>query len=142
MAIINLTKKNFTNLISKSIDDAEDSFLISLMLAGGKDKMKEVIADVPDEQLIWVNTDHISAASAPTKVHETGEIVFRIYFKYTDSKDNAIWIKGEDYKRFIMAWSGEANWLSEGEYNVQEGHYVTISDDSKKVIVKNENCAL
>ena len=138
MAIINLTQKNFSKLISEKIDDMSGMDLLAASLMGGKDKMKEAIADMPDEQLLWVNTDHVAAASAPVKMRETGDVVFRIYFKHTDSKENAIWIKGDDYKRFILTWAGEAKSINEGEYEVPSGYKVTVSEDGSKVTIEKK----
>jgi hypothetical protein len=103
---------------------------------GGRDEMKKAIADVPDENLLWVNTDHVVAASAPIKAAETGEVVFRIYFDHPDRKDNPIWIKGDDYKRFILAWAGEIKTINEGEYEVPSGYRAISSDDGSKVTVE------
>ena len=63
MAIINVTQKTFTKAISEKIDDLGGMGFMAAALMGGKDKMKEAIADVPDEQLLWVNTDHVAAVS-------------------------------------------------------------------------------
>lgn len=136
MAIINVTQKTFTKAISEKIDDLGGMGFMAAALMGGKDKMKEAIADVPDEQLLWVNTDHVVAASAPVKAAETGDVVFRIYFDHPDRKDNPIWIKGEDYKRFILAWAGEIKTINEGEYEVPSGYRAISTEDGSKVIVE------
>ena len=75
MAIINVTQKNFTKVIAEKLDNMGGMGLLAASLMGGKDEMKKAIADVPDENLLWVNTDHVVAASAPIKAVETGELV-------------------------------------------------------------------
>ena len=143
MAIINLTQKNFTKVITDKLDNMDGMGLLAASLIGGKDELKKAIADVPDENLLWVNTDHVVAASAPITAAETGEVVFRIYFDHPDRKDNPIWIKGEDYKRFILAWAGEVKSINEGEYEVPSGYRAISTEYGSKVIVKkievNEN---
>lgn len=136
MAIINVTQKNFTKVIAEKLDNMGGMGLLAASLMGGKDEMKKAIADVPDENLLWVNTDHVVAASAPIKATETGEVVFRIYFDHPDRKDNPIWIKGDDYKRFILAWAGEIKTVNEGEYEVPSGYRAISSDDGSKVTVE------
>lgn len=107
MAIIKVTQKNFTKLLNEKIDDLGGMGLLAASFIGGKDKMREAIASVPDENVLWVNTDHVAAASGPIKVAKTGELVFRIYFRYPVEKSDALWIKADDYKKFILAWAGE-----------------------------------
>jgi len=136
MAIINVTQKNFSKAISEKIDKMEAEGLLFSAFMGGKDEMKKALADMPDENLLWVNTDYVAAVSAPTRVSESGDVVFRIHFKYPESKDNPIWIKGDDYKRFILAWAGEVKTLNEGEYEVPSGYHVTIKDDGGKICIK------
>jgi len=138
MAIINVTQKNFTKVIAEKLDNMGGMGFLAASLMGGKDEMKKAIADLPDENLLWVNTDHVVAASAPIKTVETGELVFRIYFDHPDRKDNPIWIKGEDYKRFILAWAGEVKSINEGEYEVPSGYRVVVSEDGNKVTVRKE----
>lgn len=136
MAIINVTQKTFTKAISEKIDDLGGMGFVAAALIGGKDEMKKAIADVPDEQLLWVNTDHVAAVSEPTEISETGDVVFRIYFRFPANKENAIWIKGEDYKRFILAWAGEIKTINEGEYEVPIGYRAISTDDGSKVKVE------
>lgn len=135
MAIIGVTQKNFTKVISEKLDKMGVEGLFASALMGGKDKMKEAIADVPDENTIWVNTDHVVAASTPMRVAETGDVVFRIYFRHPDEKNNAVWIKADDYKRFILAWAGELKCLTEGDYEVPVGYEAISYEDGKKVKV-------
>ena len=136
MAIINVTQKNFSKILSEKIDGMGGVGLLAASLMGGKDEMKKAIADMPDENLLWVNTDHVVAVGGMTKVAETGDLVFRIFFKYPDSKDDPVWIKGDDYKRFIMAWAGEERWVCEGEYNVPDGYRAISYEDGSKVKVE------
>ena len=136
MAIINVTQKNFTKVIAEKLDNMGGMGLLAASLMGGKDEMKKAIADVPDENLLWVNTDHVVAASAPVKAAGTGEVVFRIYFDHPDRNNNPIWIKGDDYKRFILAWAGEIKTINEGEYEVPSGYRAISSDDGSKVTVE------
>ena len=136
MAIINVTRKNFSKLVSEKIDELGFEGMFASALWGGKDKIKEAMADMPDEQLLWVNTDHVVAVSDMTKIAETGDLVFRIFFKYTTSKDEAIWIKGDDYKRFILAWAGKVKSITEGEYEVPSGYYATTYDNGRKLKVE------
>lgn len=136
MAIINVTQKNFTKVMAEKLDNMDEMLLLATSFMGGKDKMKKAIADVPDENLLWVNTDHVVAASAPFKVAETGEVVFRIYFGHPDRNNNPILIKGDDYKRFILAWAGEIKTINEGEYEVPSGYRVISSEDGSKVKVE------
>ena len=136
MAIINVTQKNFAKVIAEKLDNMGGMGLLAASLMGGKDEMKKAIADVPDENLLWVNTDHVVAASAPIKAVETGELVFRIYFDHPDREHNPIWIKGEDYKRFILAWAGEVKTINEGEYEVPSGYRAISRDDGSKVTVE------
>lgn len=136
MSIINVTQKNFTKVIAEKLDNIGGMGLLAASLMGGKDEMKKAIADVPDENLLWVNTDHVVAASAPITTLETGEVVFRIYFDHPDRKDNPIWIKGDDYKRFILAWAGEIKTINKGEYEVPSGYKAISSDDGSKVTVE------
>ena len=138
MAIINLTQKNFSKVIAEKLDGMGGMGLLAASLMGGKEEMKKAIADIPDENLLWVNTDHVVAASAPIKTMETGEVVFRIYFDHPDRKDNPIWIKGDDYKRFILAWAGEVKSINVGEYEVPSGYRVAISEDGSKVTVEKK----
>lgn len=136
MAIINVTQKNFTKVMAEKLDNMGGMDLLAASLMGGKDEMKKAIADVPDENLLWVNTDHVVAASAPIKAAETGEMVFRIYFDHPDRDHNPIWIKGDDYKRFVLAWTGDVKCINEGEYEVPSGYRAISSDDGSKVTVE------
>ena len=138
MAIINVTQKTFSKAISENIDDLGGMGFMVAALMGGKDNMKEAIADVPDEQLLWVNTDHVAAVSGPTKISETGDVVFRIYFRFPADKENAIWIKIDDYKRFILAWAGEVQPLNEGEYTLPAGYKITTGEDGATVNVEKK----
>ncbi len=136
MAIINLTQKNFSKAAAERIDEMGMEGILASALLGGREKMKEAIADIPDENLLWVNTDHVAAASGPTKIRETGDIVFRIYFDHPDSKNTPVWIKGEDYKRFILEWAGEANGVGEGLHKVPDGCQATVLEDMGETWVK------
>ena len=141
MAIINLTQKNFTKVLSEKIDKLGGAELLAAALIGGEDEMKKAISSVPDENLIWVNTDHVAAASAPIKIVETGDIVFRIYFDKPGRNGNFICIKGEDYKRFILTWAGEVKSINEGEYEVPSGYRaISIEDGCKVKVEKIEDC--
>lgn len=136
MAIVYVTKMNFSKVLSEKIDEMEGGMgIFASALLGGKEKIREALADVPDEQGLWVNTDYVSVVSAPIKISETGDVVFRIYFRYTESKDEPIWLKGDDYKKFILAWSGEEKYLNEVEYKVSEGCFAISIEDGTKVRV-------
>lgn len=136
MAIINVTQKNFSKILSEKIDGMGFEGLMASALLGGRDKMKEALSDIPDEQVLWVNTDHVVAVSGMTKIEETGDLVFRIFFRYPEDKSNPIWIKGDDYERFILAWAGEVKSLLEGEYDVPSGYRAVASENGTKVQVK------
>ena len=136
MAIILLTQKNFTKVVSEKLDDMDGMGLIAAAIMGGKNEMKKMIDAVPDENKLWVNTDHVVAASVPVKVDETGEVVFRIYFTHPDKDNPCIWVKGDDYKRFMFAWAGEVKPLNEGEYEVPNGYRATSKEDGSKVTVE------
>jgi hypothetical protein len=139
MAIINVTQKNFSKLASENLDKMGGMGLLAASLMGGKDKMKEALADVPDENILWVNTDHVVAVSGMTKIAETGDLVFRIFFRFpNDDKENAIWVKGDDYKRFILTWAGEVKSINEGEYEVPSGYRVVVSEDGSKVAIEKK----
>lgn len=135
MAIINVTLKNFTKAFSEKLDDIGFEGMMVSALLGGKEKMKEMVSSMPDEQMLWVNTDHVAAVSAPVKIAETGDIVFRIFFKYTGPKESVVWVKGEDYKRFILAWAGEKKVLTPGEYEMPAGHGAVVAEDGRTVKV-------
>lgn len=136
MNIINLTQKNFTKVIAEKLNKMDGMDLLAASLFGGKDEMNKMIDSVPDENLLWVNTDHVVAVSAPIKASETGEVVFRIYFDHPDRNDNPIWIKGDDYKRFILAWAGEVKTINEGEYEVPSGYRAFSYNDGTVVKVE------
>lgn len=137
MAIVYVTKMNFSKVLSEKIEEMEGGMgIFASALLGGKDKLREALADVPDKQGLWVNTDYVSAVSAPIKIKETGDVVFRIFFRYTESKDEPIWLKGDDYKKFILAWSGEEKYLNEGEYKVAEGCFAICTENGTNVTVK------
>lgn len=139
MAIINVTQKNFSKLASENLDKMGGMGLLAASLMGGKDKMKEALADVPDENILWVNTDHVSAVSGMTKIAETGDLVFRIFFRFpNDDKENSIWVKGDDYKRFLLTWAGEVKSINEGEYEVPSGYRVVVSEDGNKMTVEKK----
>ena len=138
MAIINLTQKNFSKVVSEKIDEmGAEGFLLSTFF-GGKEELKKQLADMPDENMLWVNTDHVAAASGLIKTAETGEVVFRIYFKQPQKDDSPIWIKGDDYERFIRTWTGEKRWIYEGEYHVPDGYRAISHDDLKRVTVEKD----
>ncbi len=135
MAIVKVTLKNFTKFISEKIDNTSFEGMMASALLGGTKKLKESIAGMPDEQMLLVNTDHVAAVSGLIKIAETGDVVFRIFFKYTSSKEGAVWVKGEDYKRFVKAWAGEERVLVPGEYEVPEGHGAVVAEDGRTVKV-------
>ena len=106
MAKIKVTKMNFTSMLEKKIDDMGLDGLFMSSLLGGKEKMKEAIASIPDEQSIWVNTDYIVSVTEPVKVAGTDTICFGITFSHPNEKEKITWIKGEEYDAFIKAWLG------------------------------------
>lgn len=136
MAIINLTRKTFTKAAMDLLDGMGMEGLITSTLLGGKEKMKERLAEVPDENLVWVNTDHVVAASGLIKAAETGDVVFRLYFSHPSKEDNNfIWILGSDYERFIKTWTGGLEVLMPGEYDVPEGCMAISVENGTKVVV-------
>jgi hypothetical protein len=104
MAKIKLTKMNFTDMMNEKIDDMGIEGLFMSTLLGGKEKLKETIADIPNEQDIWVNSDYIVAVTEPVKVAGTDTICFGIIFSHPSEKEKITWIKGEQYDAFIKAW--------------------------------------
>ena len=139
MAIINLTQKTFTKAAMDLLDGMGMEGLITSSLLGGKEKMKERLAEMPDENLVWVNTDHVVAASGLIKAAETGDVVFRLYFSHPSKEDNnSIWILGSDYERFVKTWTGGPEVLMPGEYDVPGGCMAIIQDGAKVVVEKIE----
>lgn len=98
----------------------EGMFASALM--GGKDKMKEALGSLPDEQKIYIDTRFIMSATACMRVPETNDVIFQITLASPlDDKQNVINIKGEEYEDFIRVWRGEREYLSPGVYNVGFG---------------------
>ena len=123
-------------MVADKLDEWGGASIFASSILGGKDKLREAFSDIPDETLLWVNTDKVAAASGPIKLSETGEVVFRLYFDTPDMREKAVWIKGDDYKRFILAWAGELKELNVGEYEVPDGYRAISREDGKKVIVE------
>ena len=122
MAIVLLTKKNFTNALKDHIGNMGVEGLFASVLMGGKDKMKEAISSLPDEQHIYIDPKYVMAATSLIKVSDTNDVVFQITLA-SPLKDNqqVINIKGEEYEDFIRVWRGEREWLSPGTYKVGFG---------------------
>ena len=134
MAIIKVTQKTFTKVAMEQLDSMDGLFASAFL--GGKDRLKEELSNTPDECVLWVNTDHVAAISGPIKAAETGEVVFRIYFKQVDKDDKPLWVKIEDYKKFILAWGGYEKPLEEGKYTIPEGHIAKITEDGAKIVIE------
>ena len=59
MAKIKVTKINFTDYLKEKVDDMGIDGLFMSSLLGGKEQLKEAIGNLPNEQVLWVNTDYI-----------------------------------------------------------------------------------
>ena len=135
MAKVKLIRKNFTDFISQNMDKigVEGMFMNALM--GGK--AKEMIQDLPDEQIIRIDTNHVVAVGQLTKMKETGDVVFQLFFDCNHPKMQNIWIKGDDkiYADFLRVWAEEKIVLTEGEYVVAPDGYAISKEDGKKIVV-------
>ena len=151
MAIVLLTRKNFTSVLKEKIDNMGIEGMFASALMGGKEAMKDAIDSLPDEQPIYIDTQYVMAATACMRVPETDDVVFQITLAYPISdKQNVINIKGEEYEDFIRVWRGERGWLSPGIYKVGFGQncdadwaklvsnkmWAEISEDGLTVTVK------
>jgi hypothetical protein len=153
MPILLLIRKNFTEALKNKIDDLGFEGLFASTLLGGKDKMKEAISSLPDEQKIYIDTNYVMSATSRMKVPETGDIIFQITLASSlNDKQNVINIKGEEYEDFIRAWAGKREYLGPGTYKVGFGQdckepwaklsgpkmWAEVSEDGLTVTVKEE----
>ena len=153
MPILLLTRKNFTETLKNKIDDLGFEGLFASTLLGGKDRMKEAIASLPDEQKIYVDTKYVMSATSLMRVPETNEVIFQITLASPlNDKQNVINIKGEEYEDFIRAWRGEKEYIGPGVYKVGFGQdckepwaklsdpkmWAEVSEDGLTVTVKEE----
>ena len=134
MAKVKLIRKNFTDFISQNMDKMGVEGLLMDAFMGGK--AKEMIQDLPDEQIIRIDTNHVVAVGQLTKLKETGDVVFQLFFDCNDPKMQNMWIKGDEktYADFLRVWAEEKVVLTEGEYIVEPYCYA-ISDEYRKKIV-------
>ena len=151
MAIVLLTRKNFTSVLKDKIDNMDIEGMLASAFMGGKEAMKDAIGSLPDDQPIYIDTKYVMAASACMRVPETDDVIFQITLAYpTSDKQNVINIKGEEYEDFIRVWRGEREWLSPGTYKVGFGQncseewakpvsnkmWAEISEDGLTITVK------
>ena len=107
MAKIKVTKINFTDYLKEKVDDMGIDGLFMSTLLGGKEQLKEAIGNLPNEQVLWVNTDYIVAATEPFNVKPMDVKCFSITFFHPSDKDKVIYIKADCYEEFMKAWKGE-----------------------------------
>ena len=152
MAIVKLTKKNFTSYVKEHIDNMGAEGLFASMLLGGKDEMKKALDCLPEEQPIYIDTKYVMAVTGLIRVEELNEIVFQLYLA-SPLKDegNPITIKGEELEDFLRVWNGERKNLEPGTYKVGFGQdcpadwakpstkmWAEVSEDGLTVVVKEE----
>ena len=152
MAIVLLTRINFTSYLKDKVDSIGVEGIIASALLGGKDAMKNVIGSLPDEQKIYVDTKYVMAATARMKVPDTDDVVFQITLANSLDDNKSIFIKGEEYEDFIRVWRGEREWLGTGTYKVGFGQncnepwakpvspkmWAEVSEDGLTVTVREE----
>ena len=100
MSKIRLTKKNFSDYLRKNSNVAVDMITQAFL---GK-KVEDALANVPDEEPIWIDTKYVYAASELVKVEETEDLVFKIWIDTNAKNDNIFIIKGDDFDYFMKAW--------------------------------------
>ena len=151
MAIVLLTRMNFTSALKEKIDDMGIEEIFASALLGGKEEMKKALGDVPDEQKIYIDTKFIMAATSLIRVTGTDNVVFQITLA-SSLKDGqqVINIKGEEYEDFIRIWRGEREYLGPGVCKVGFGQdckqdwtkpirtkmWAEVSEDGLTVTVK------
>lgn len=104
MAKIKVTKMNFTDYLKEKVDNMGLDGLFMSSLLGGKEKVKEAIGNLPNEQVLWVNTDYVVAVTEPINIMPMDVECFGITFSHPSEKEKITWIKGEEYDAFIKAW--------------------------------------
>ena len=153
MAIVLLTRKNFTSKLKECVDNMGVEGILASALLGGKEKMKEAIGSLPDDQKIYIDTKYVMAATGCIKLEDVDEVIFQITLA-SPLKDGqqVINIKGEEYEDFIRIWREEREYLAPGVYKVGFGQdckepwakpasskmWAEISEDGLTVTVKEE----
>ena len=104
MAKIKVTKMNFTDYLKEKVDNMGIDGLFMSSLLGGKKKVKEAIGSLPNEQVLWVNTDYVVAVTEPINIMPMNVECFGITFSHPSEKEEKMYIRGEEYDAFIKAW--------------------------------------
>lgn len=97
MAKIKVIQATFSDYLKENANKT----LVSLFLG---ESLDQALEDVPNERPLWIDTKYVRAVSEPTKVKETGDVVFQIYFDTYVQNENNMWIKGECFKELMEAW--------------------------------------
>lgn len=97
MAKIKIIQVTFSDYVKKNAN----ATLVSIFLG---ESLDQALEDVPNERPLWIDTKYVRAVSEPTKVKETGDVVFQIYFDTYVQNENNMWIKGECFKELMEAW--------------------------------------
>ena len=106
MAKIKLTRRTFSAIVEKTMDNAEglEGMLAKALM--GK-TLKEYLSEQPDNQPLWVDTDKVVCATDINEETTTHDQVFGIMFQYQPKISDIVWIDGKDFDAFMKAWKGE-----------------------------------
>ena len=97
-------EEGFTGCVLKPYRGASS---IDVRVCENEEQLKEAIGNLPNEQVLWVNTDYIVAATEPFNVKPMDVKCFSITFFHPSDKDKVIYIKADCYEEFMKAWKGE-----------------------------------
>ena len=153
MAIIVLTRKNFTSYLKNNIDKSGIDGMLASMMFGGKEKVKEAFDDIPEEQKIFIDTKYIMAVTPPICIKELGDVIFQITLASPVKNEQQILnIKGEEFEDFMHVWNEDREYLAPGTYKVGFGQdckqpwakvvsnkmWAEVSEDGLIVTVREE----
>ena len=103
---IKLTRRTFSDAIAKNLENAEGLEGMFTKALTGK-TLKDYLAEQPDRQTLWVDTDKVVCVTDLTKEATTGDEVFGLMFMYQPKISDVVWFDSCDYDAFMKAWKGE-----------------------------------
>lgn len=106
MAKVKLTRRTFSDAIAKNLENAEGLEGMFTKALTGK-TLKDFLAEQPDRQTLWVDTEKVVCVTDLTTDSQTGDVVFGLMFMYQPKISDIVWFDGCDYDAFMRAWKGE-----------------------------------
>ena len=140
MKKVKVTLVTFSDYVSAHMDSVDAVFGLVDTFSGGK--LSKRIKEIKKEQTIWIDTEKVSSVGELTKIEETGDVVFRVSFDSSSPKMQNIFIKGDDYEKFMRVWIGEVEYLKGGKYIVDRDASVSIDGCEIKVTLPKVRAVL